>query len=261
MKLAMPVLVAGAFLLSTPVWAQHRGGHGGVRIGGGAAHFGGGAAHFGGVRSYGGVRGFSGYHPHSYAAYRPSYSRNYGNYGRYGNYGYYRPYRHYGRYGYGNWWGYAPSYYNSYYYAPSYGYANYYSPYYDDYYSPYYDNYPYSGYYPYSDYYTNGDYYADVTPPVTTAVPAPVSPAAAVQDTIAHLTVAVPSDADVWFNGTHMSQTGSVREFVSPPLTPGMAYTYDIRARWMVDGVAVDRTKQVVVHAGDQLTVDFITGG
>ena len=71
------------------------------------------------------------------------------------------------------------------------------------------------------------------------------------------VTVDVPPDADVWFNGAPTAQKGTVRRYISPALAPGMNYTYFVRARWLEDGVAVDQTRRVTVRAGDQLTVDF----
>jgi uncharacterized protein (TIGR03000 family) len=83
---------------------------------------------------------------------------------------------------------------------------------------------------------------------------APVAPS----DTAAHLVVQVPSEAEVWFEDVKTQQTGATRRFVSPPLVPGTDYSYAIRARWTVDGRAVERTKTVVVHAGNQVSVSFL---
>jgi uncharacterized protein (TIGR03000 family) len=71
------------------------------------------------------------------------------------------------------------------------------------------------------------------------------------------VTVHVPADADVWFDGDATKQQGEWREFASPPLTPGKDYSYDVRARWTVGGKAVDQTRTVVVHANDKVEVDF----
>ena len=70
--------------------------------------------------------------------------------------------------------------------------------------------------------------------------------------------VRVPANAEVWVEGDKTSQTGAVRHFSSPALTPGKTFTYDLRARWTgADGKAVDRTKQVKVQAGARVGVDF----
>jgi len=71
------------------------------------------------------------------------------------------------------------------------------------------------------------------------------------------VTVDVPPDAEIWFNGAPTAQRGTVRRYISPPLNPGMDYTYFVRARWTEGDVPIDQTRRVTVHAGDQLTVDF----
>ena len=106
--------------------------------------------------------------------------------------------------------------------------------------------------------------------PTTTRLPPPVyvspPPAAAPgypvvgdapPDNTAHVSVRIPADAEVWFGQGKTQQTGAVREFVSPPLTPGKEYTYDIKARWMVGGKEVVQTRQVDVAAGTFKAVDF----
>ena len=76
-------------------------------------------------------------------------------------------------------------------------------------------------------------------------------------DTQAHVRLIVPADADVWFDDTKTSQTGGVREYVSPPLTPGRNYSYQIRVRWIAGGRPVDQTRKVAVRAGSVTTADF----
>jgi uncharacterized protein (TIGR03000 family) len=69
----------------------------------------------------------------------------------------------------------------------------------------------------------------------------------------------VPADADVWFDGFHTHQQGTTRSFVTPLLTPGKSFFYDIRARWTNNqGQAVERTRKVTVQAGQNVTVDFL---
>ncbi len=73
-----------------------------------------------------------------------------------------------------------------------------------------------------------------------------------------HLNVLVPSEASLWIEGQPMTnQSGSFREFVSPPLTPGVNYTYTVRASWQEDGREVSQTRSVPVHAGERHDVDF----
>jgi uncharacterized protein (TIGR03000 family) len=75
---------------------------------------------------------------------------------------------------------------------------------------------------------------------------------------LAAIEVRVPANADLWFEGDKTSQGGAVRNFVSPQLTPGKTFTYDVRARWAdSSGKVVDKTKQLKVQAGQRSTVDF----
>jgi uncharacterized protein (TIGR03000 family) len=76
---------------------------------------------------------------------------------------------------------------------------------------------------------------------------------------VVHFTVEVPPDAEVYLEGVKTTQTGSNRLFVSPPLTPGKQYVYEIRARWSDNGRPVEQMRSLVVTAGDRLTVSFPT--
>jgi uncharacterized protein (TIGR03000 family) len=76
-------------------------------------------------------------------------------------------------------------------------------------------------------------------------------------DPSAHLVVEVPDDAEVWLEGSKTQQTGTTRRYVSPPLVRGKDYTYELRVRWTADGHPVERSKTVVVHAGEQVRITF----
>lgn len=76
-------------------------------------------------------------------------------------------------------------------------------------------------------------------------------------DDKAHVRVVVPTAAQVWFDGDSTSQAGSLREFVSPPLSSEGTYSYEIRARWMENGTPMEQTRRVTVRAGALTTVDF----
>jgi uncharacterized protein (TIGR03000 family) len=71
------------------------------------------------------------------------------------------------------------------------------------------------------------------------------------------ITVRVPWDATIWFDDTRTTQKGELRYFVSPPLTPGRDFFYEIKAKWTEDGKEVTRSRQVTVHAGDVINVSF----
>ena len=72
------------------------------------------------------------------------------------------------------------------------------------------------------------------------------------------LVVLVPTaGAQVWFQNQATAQTGTRRSFDSPPLAPNHEFTYTIKARWMEGGKAIEQERQVHVHAGQNITVDF----
>jgi len=152
--------------------------------------------------------------------------------GGYGGYGY-------GGYGYGSYgWGY-PGYYGT---------TQYYVP----------------GVDATSDYATQPGYYSnEAAPAYADSEPMPndriYGSARTAEDmNTARVNVRVPANAEVMFEGAKTTQTGSSRQFVSPPLTPGGNYTYDIQARWMENGRQVSRTRHVPVQAGQVVRVDFL---
>jgi uncharacterized protein (TIGR03000 family) len=49
-------------------------------------------------------------------------------------------------------------------------------------------------------------------------------------DAVAHIRVRVPAGAELWFNDTKMPPAGPLRQFRTPPLTPGKGYYYAVRA-------------------------------
>jgi uncharacterized protein (TIGR03000 family) len=77
----------------------------------------------------------------------------------------------------------------------------------------------------------------------------------------AHISLAVPADAQVWFDGNPTRQTGTLRHYTSPPLTPGPTYTYTVRVRWMKDGTPVDERRRVRVHSGAWVQLNFTPSG
>jgi uncharacterized protein (TIGR03000 family) len=127
-------------------------------------------------------------------------------------------------------------------------YLGYYYPYgaYRSTYAYLYNAYPYDTYsyyaYPYQTVGASAgylpDYYAGYNPELSTypSYYPPTAETAVPADTRAYLTVAVPADAQVWVGDQPTSQTGTVHQFYSPPLTPGQNFTYEIRARWREDG-------------------------
>jgi uncharacterized protein (TIGR03000 family) len=111
-----------------------------------------------------------------------------------------------------------------------------------------------------SNFYTAG--VTDVLPPRTVTITptvraAPEPEPAAAPETTARLNVLVPSDASLFIQGTRMNQTGSYREFVSPPLVPGEEYTYNVRAVWNENGHEVSRDQLVHVRPGERYNVNL----
>lgn len=126
-------------------------------------------------------------------------------------------------------------------------------------YSPYYQNYGYGNAYQYGPGYYNSAPSYSVDPYYSQPLirqayyPAPAS----VQQS-ANVTVLVPAaDAQVWFENRATTQQGMERLFHSPPLDPNHNFTYTIKVRWMENGQAVIRERQVNVQAGQSVTVNF----
>jgi uncharacterized protein (TIGR03000 family) len=236
------VLALGScLLLALPQQAEAgRGGGGGGHMGGGGGFRGGygGGYHGGYVGGYrGGYGGIGGY----------GYRGIYGGYGLgYGGYG-----LGYGGYGYGL---------GSYY--PYYGGSLYSGSYYPSY-TPYYS----SGYTTYSPYLSGSvvtpSYYGTIDPNaqdstgVSQATYQPQVQSTTPTDNTSFVTVHVPANAKVWFDGAETTASGAVREFKSPPLTPGANYHYEVKATWNENGKPVTQTQQINVSANSQVSVDF----
>jgi uncharacterized protein (TIGR03000 family) len=150
--------------------------------------------------------------------------------------GYYRPYSYgYYPYGYGYGYGYYP-------YYSSYGYAN-----------PY--LYDYSGW-------PSGAAYDPAYPgltyqPPASSNPAPVIALPAQADVSAYLTVRLPTDARLWIDDQEMTLVGPVREFHSPPITPGLRYVYNLRATWFDGRQNVTQTQRVEITGGARANATF----
>jgi uncharacterized protein (TIGR03000 family) len=71
---------------------------------------------------------------------------------------------------------------------------------------------------------------------------------------VAHL----PAVARIWFEDQPTQQTGTLRQFLSPRLTPGMHYTYTVRVQWYEDAQWVSQVHSFPVRAGDIHCIDVI---
>jgi uncharacterized protein (TIGR03000 family) len=236
--LTTAALAVAALIMAANRALAQRGGHGGGGHGGGFHGGGFGSGFRGGFRD--GFRG--GFHDGFRGGFRDGFGRGFrgGVGGRFfpGYYGYGLGFGG-GFYGYGS----GPS---SAYGSSGYGY------------SPSYANAS-SGYTPNSSGYSNAvvsGYY----PPAADAARSAVDPAGYgtdLGDNTAHIQMKVRADAEVWFDGVKTSQSGAMREFVSPPLDPAKKFGYQVRARWTDNGITVEQTRKVNVYANAWTAIDF----
>jgi uncharacterized protein (TIGR03000 family) len=91
-------------------------------------------------------------------------------------------------------------------------------------------------------------------PPPADAVEQLVIPSA---DATCHIELRVPADAEVFIEGKKTQQTGALREFVSPALTPDQVYLYSFRARWKENGRTIEQSQDVPVRAGTRSEIVF----
>jgi uncharacterized protein (TIGR03000 family) len=68
----------------------------------------------------------------------------------------------------------------------------------------------------------------------------------------------VPEDAEIWFEDAPTTRKGTLRQFVSPPLTPGKEYKYSVRVAWMEEGGKVSQVNTFPIHAGDIHCIDLV---
>jgi len=129
---------------------------------------------------------------------------------------------------------------------------------------PYGSNYGYAPYYASpSYYYASPSYYytapATVYAPPVTRYQSYYPPVAYQPDNTAIIEVVVPAGAQLWIDGNSTAQTGTVRYFTTPPLTPGQTFTYDVRATWTDSSAGpVTQQRTVQVQAGQQSAVNFM---
>jgi uncharacterized protein (TIGR03000 family) len=193
-----------------------------------------------GDRGYSGDRGYLGYD-------RGYWGGGYGPYwgGGYGR-GFYRP-----NYGYS----YGPRYYDSGFYGDGYVDGDGYATSYDD---GYYDSgrrrfFGRRGRRRNRDYsYGSAPMYGDCRG-YGTADSAIANGAANASPDRALITVKVAPDAEILFDDFKTTQTGSDRQFITPPLEGNHDFTYQVHVR----SNGGEQTKKITVHPGDQLTLDL----
>jgi uncharacterized protein (TIGR03000 family) len=67
------------------------------------------------------------------------------------------------------------------------------------------------------------------------------------------ITMVVPADAVVSFDGTRTTQSGTQRRFVSPPIATGKTLKYHIV---VVAGDKTEIKRTLAVHGGERITLD-----
>jgi uncharacterized protein (TIGR03000 family) len=76
-------------------------------------------------------------------------------------------------------------------------------------------------------------------------------------DTTVQIELRVPADAEVWLDGVRTWQAGESRLFVSPPLTSGKKYSYEVRVTWKEGDQEKVEKRDLGVRAGDRLSESF----
>ena len=75
------------------------------------------------------------------------------------------------------------------------------------------------------------------------------------------VSVTLPADAKLLFNGTAATGSGAVRTFRTPALQKGVAYRYELTAEVVRDGRVERVTETVVVRAGETAKVTLAPTG
>ena len=75
------------------------------------------------------------------------------------------------------------------------------------------------------------------------------------------VTISLPADAKLLFNGALATGTGESRTFATPALSVGQDYGYDLTAEVIRDGRVLTVTERVIVRAGETAKVTLTPGG
>ena len=78
------------------------------------------------------------------------------------------------------------------------------------------------------------------------------------QSLAARFRVRVPARAEVWFDGHKTKRQGTVREFTTGPLDPNRIYPFRVQARWVEDGITVEKTLRVRAISGNRVVINFV---
>jgi uncharacterized protein (TIGR03000 family) len=92
---------------------------------------------------------------------------------------------------------------------------------------------------------------------VAVLVAGPISRAAADDAAAATVVIKLPADAKLYFDDRPTRQTGAERTYVTPELTPGKEYVYQVKIEYTRDGRMMTQAKSVSVRAGQTSRVEF----
>ncbi len=76
-------------------------------------------------------------------------------------------------------------------------------------------------------------------------------------ETRARLSIDVPEDAKVYLDGELMKTPVAKRVFVTPDLTPGRTYYYDLRVEVIREGQVVAASQRILMRAGQTALATF----
>jgi uncharacterized protein (TIGR03000 family) len=74
----------------------------------------------------------------------------------------------------------------------------------------------------------------------------------------ARIRMRLPANAEVTIDGKKTTSTGSVREFETPVLDPDHVYHYFVQAKWVEDGITVEKSLRVRALSGNRITINFV---
>jgi uncharacterized protein (TIGR03000 family) len=92
---------------------------------------------------------------------------------------------------------------------------------------------------------------------VAVLVAGPISRASADDAATATVVIKLPAEARLYFDDRPTKQVGAERTYVTPELTPGKEYTYQVKIEYTRDGRMMTQTRPVSVRAGQTSRVEF----
>jgi len=76
----------------------------------------------------------------------------------------------------------------------------------------------------------------------------------------AELTLHVPANAKIWFDGEPTSQKGTKRVFTAPELPAGREYTYHVKVEWRHGTRKLHRSGHLAFRAGERVSLSLVKG-